>query len=105
MRFPRKTQRYKLVRGCVRRRAYSCAELDLLLYRFIAQSGTLHRRAWAWAQEGLGAEYPSFRCLIVQSLCANSGRKRAVLRFFQMHRLEVRSAFVGLRVPGLCYYY
>lgn len=105
MRFPRKTQRYKLVRGCVRRRARARAEQGLTLYRFIVQSGVLRCRTGAWCQEALGMAHPSFRRLIVQNLCVNSGRKRAVLRLFQMHRLELRSAFVGLQLPGLFYYY
>jgi ribosomal protein S14 len=105
VRFPRTTQRYKLVRNCVRRRARARAERGLTLYKFILQNGLVGPRSWAWAQEELGAQHVSFKRVIEQNLCTNSGRKRAVLRFFQLHRLEARSAFVGLRLPGLYYYY
>lgn len=105
MRFPRKTQRYRLIRGCVRRRAAVLVESSFILYKFVTKNRLVHRRAWAWAQEGLSARHLSFKHLIVQNLCTSSGRKRSVLRFFQLHRLELRSAFVGLRLPGTFYYY
>ena len=50
------------------------------------------------------ARRSTFSTLVVQNLCTNSGRKRAVLQFFQLHRLELRASFVGLRLPGLYYY-
>jgi ribosomal protein S14 len=65
----------------------------------------MRQRTWAWAQEELVARYETFRPLVVQNLCTDSGRKRAVLRFFQLHRLSLRAAFVGLRLPGLYYCY
>lgn len=105
MRFPRRTQRYKLVRNCVHRRAWARAEQELCLYRFVQCNDFVPSRSRAWSQEGLVSRYPAFRTLVFQNLCTNSGRKRAVLRFFQLHRLEVRASFVGLRLPGLYYYY
>ena len=47
MRFPRRTQRYKLVRGCVHRRAYARAEQELCLYRLVHRSDAVSRRVWA----------------------------------------------------------
>lgn len=75
------------------------------MYRFMQRSDSVCRRSLSWAQESLVASHPTFRTLVVQNLCTNSGRKRAVLRFFQLHRLELRASFVGLRLPGLYYYY
>jgi ribosomal protein S14 len=89
----------------VHRRAWARAEQELCLYRFMQGNDAVSRRSLAWAQESLVVGHPTFRTLVVQNLCTNSGRKRAVLRFFQLHRLELRSAFVGLRLPGLYYYY
>lgn len=105
MRFPRTTQRYKLVRNCVRRRARARAERGMVLYKFVVQNSLVCHRAWAWTQEELCAQHASFKHVIEQNLCMSSGRKRAVLRFFQLHRLAVRAAFVGLRLPGLVYRY
>jgi ribosomal protein S14 len=105
VRFPRRTQRYKLIRGCVRRRAFVRAEHALVLYRYLLCNRCVAWRAQAWSQEALCMSHTPFKCLILQNLCVNSGRKRAVLRFFQMHRLEVRAALVGLQLPGMvCYY-
>lgn len=101
MRYPRTTQRLRVIRGCVRRRLFAAAERALRAYRYADGHGAMVARARAWAQEFCGAQRPGGPLLALQNLCMSSGRKRAIVGFFQLHRLDVRGAYARLRLPGL----
>jgi ribosomal protein S14 len=93
-------RRLLVVRGCVHRRGWRRGEVGRRLRRLVVHSAALGGRARAWAQEfcaygGVGA--PS----APQHLCGSSGRKRSIVRLYQLFRLEVRQAFAVARLPGL----
>jgi hypothetical protein len=93
-------RRLLIVRGCVRRRWWRRAEVAQRLRHLALRSAALSRRARAWVQE-LCASGAAPGGPAPQHLCCSSGRKRSIVRFYRLFRLEVRASFAVARLPGL----
>jgi ribosomal protein S14 len=105
MHYSHSKKKYKLVKSLVRRSSYYNCENKIKLYNFIFKNNIINKRSRIWAQEFMLEHQSIINNYIIQNLCIKSGKKRSVLQFFQLYRLELRDCFTRLDISGTYHLY